>query len=67
MNKLSVGNKKIQLIVIGKTKDSRSLHDPEQLSVWYSSNTKAWITQCFLFRTICAAWTEFLSTKKGVQ
>lgn len=46
MNKLSVGNKKVQLVVIGKTKDSRSFHDPEQLSVWYSSNTKAWITQC---------------------
>ncbi|EEC04308.1 centromere protein B, putative, partial [Ixodes scapularis] len=44
----AMGTEKLPLllIVIGKTKDSGSFHDPEHLSVWYSSNTKAWITQC---------------------
>ncbi|CAN7950045.1 unnamed protein product, partial [Ixodes hexagonus] len=34
------------LIVIGKTKNLRSFHDLEQLSVWYSSNRKAGIAEC---------------------
>ncbi|EEC19258.1 hypothetical protein IscW_ISCW013972 [Ixodes scapularis] len=46
MKKLSVGDQKVQLVVISKTKDSRSFQDPEQLPLWYSSSTKAWITQC---------------------
>ncbi|KAM7301103.1 tigger transposable element-derived protein 4-like [Ixodes scapularis] len=44
MKKLSVGDKEVQLVVVGSTSDSRSFKHTGQVAVWYSSNTKAWIT-----------------------
>lgn len=39
------GTEKLPLLVIGKAKNPRCFKGVKNLPVWYSSNTKAWITQ----------------------